>query len=143
MRFALCLTESRFPRGLAEMLHWIKFNVVGVLGFALQSGALFLFTHAVPQVSYLAATAAAVELAVLHNFVWHQRWTWRDRPSTTAGETLFRLLKFNVSNGLFSIFGNLVFMSILVGQLGLRVSPANLISVAACSLRRSAADPRR
>ena len=116
------------------MIHWIKFNVVGVMGFALQSAALFLLTQAAPQVSYLAATAAAVELAVLHNFVWHQRWTWSDRPSATMGETLFRLLKFNISNGLFSIFGNLFFMSILVGRFGLPVSPANLISVAACSI---------
>jgi len=116
------------------MIHWIKFNVVGLLGFALQSGALFLFTHTAPQISYLAATAAAVELAVLHNFVWHRRWTWRDRPSQTMSETLFRLVKFNVSNGLFSIFGNLVLMSLLVGRLGLPVSPANVISVAACSL---------
>ena len=22
----------------------------------------------------------AVEAAVLHNFGWHERWTWRDRP---------------------------------------------------------------
>ena len=78
------------------MIHWIKFNVVGLLGFALQSGALFLLTHAAPQLSYLVATAIAVELAVLHNFVWHQRWTWRDRPSATTGETIFRLVKFNI-----------------------------------------------
>jgi putative flippase GtrA len=116
------------------MMHWIKFNVVGVLGFALQSGVLFLFTHTAPQINYLAATAAAVELAVLHNFVWHQRWTWRDRPSATMRETLFRLMKFNISNGLFSIFGNLFFMSILVGHFGLPISPANLISLAACSI---------
>jgi len=116
------------------MMHWIKFNVVGLLGFALQSAVLFLLTHSTPQISYLAATATAVELAVLHNFVWHQRWTWRDRPSATMGETISRLLKFNISNGLFSIFGNLVFMSILVGRFGLPVSPANVISVAACSL---------
>jgi len=115
-------------------MHWIKFNVVGVLGFALQSGALFLFTRTSPRTSYLLATAAAVELAVLHNFVWHQRWTWRDRPSATTSETLFRLAKFNISNGLFSIFGNLFFMSLLVGRFGLPISPANVISVAACSL---------
>lgn len=116
------------------MMHWIKFNVVGVLGFGLQTGALFLFTHAAPQIGYLAATAGAVELAVLHNFVWHQRWTWRDRPSASTMETLLRLVKFNISNGVVSIVGNLILMSILVGRFGLPVSPANLISVAVCSL---------
>src|SRR5712691_8306304 len=116
------------------MSHFIRFNVVGVLGFALQSGALFTLTHREHPLGYLAATAAAVELAVLNNFVWHQRWTWSDRPSTTTGETLRRLAKFNISNGLVSILGNLAFMSVLVGRLGLAIVLANLISVLACSL---------
>jgi putative flippase GtrA len=116
------------------MLHWIKFNIVGVLGFALQGGALFLLTHTTHRISYLTATALAVELAVLNNFVWHQRWTWKDRPSITLSETLGRLAKFNITTGVVSILGNLVFMSILVGRLGLAIVLANLISVLACSM---------
>jgi dolichol-phosphate mannosyltransferase len=116
------------------MLHWIKFNVIGVLGFVLQAGSLFVLTHGTHRLSYLTATVLAVELAVLNNFVWHQLWTWRDRPSTRSGETLRRLAKFNVTNGLVSIFGNLVFMSVLVGRLGVAIVLANLISVVACSL---------
>jgi len=116
------------------MLHWIKFNTVGVLGFALQSGALFMLTHTAHPISYLAATAIAVELAVLNNFVWHQRWTWKDRRSTTRSETLRRLAKFNVTSGLVSIAGNLILMSILVGRLGLPVTGANVVSVVTCSI---------
>ena len=116
------------------MLHWVKFNLVGLLGFALQTAVLFVLTHSTLQVSYLAETATAVELAVLNNFVWHQRWTWKDRPSLTIRETLRRLVKFNLTNGLFSIVGNLVFMSILVGRLGLAIGPANVASVVACSI---------
>ena len=116
------------------MIHFIRFNVVGVFGFALQSGALFVLTHGSHPFGYLVATAAAVELAVLNNFVWHQRWTWRDRPSAATGETLRRLAKFNLTNGAVSIAGNLVFMSILVGRLGLPIAGANVASVAACSI---------
>lgn len=116
------------------MLHWLRFNLVGVLGFGLQTAVLFVFTHVTPQVSYLAATATAVELAVLNNFVWHSRWTWKDRPSTTIRQTFHRLVKFNLTSGLFSIIGNLVFMSVLVGRLGLPVGPANLATVGACSI---------
>jgi dolichol-phosphate mannosyltransferase len=116
------------------MLHWVKFNLVGVGGLALQTGVLFVLTHASPQVSYLAATATAVELAVLNNFVWHQRWTWKDRPSSTTRQTLRRLVKFNLTSGLFSMIGNLIFMSVFVGKLGLSIGPANLASVAACSI---------
>ena len=116
------------------MIHFIRFNVVGVLGFALQTGALFVLTHGPRPVGYLAATAVAVELAVLNNFVWHQRWTWKDRPSATTGETLRRLVKFNITNGAVSITGNLVFMSLLVGRFGLPITGANVLSVAACSI---------
>jgi putative flippase GtrA len=116
------------------MIHWIKFNAVGALGFAVQSGSLFVLTHTDYRVGYLAATAVAVELAVLNNFVWHQRWTWRDRPSLTTGETLRRLAKFNITNGAVSITGNLIFMDLLVGRFDLPIAGANVISVAACSI---------
>ena len=116
------------------MVHWIKFNVVGVLGFALQAGALFALTHNSHPISYLTATVLAVELAILNNFFWHQLWTWRDRPSPTVNETLRRLAKFNLTTGLVSIAGNLIFMSILVGRLGVAIVLANLISVLVCSL---------
>ena len=116
------------------MLHWIKFNVVGVLGFALQSSALFILTHTAPRFSYLAATAVAVELAILNNFVWHQRWTWNDRPTATRKETFRRLAKFNVTTGMVSIAGNLALMNIFVGRFGLPIIGANLASVAGCSI---------
>ena len=38
------------------MTHWLKFNVVGLLGFALQSVALFVLTHTSHSLNYLAAT---------------------------------------------------------------------------------------
>ena len=116
------------------MIHFIRFNVVGILGFALQTGALFVLTHGPHPVGYLAATAAAVELAVLNNFVWHQRWTWKDRPPATRGETLRRLVKFNITNGAVSLAGNVIFMSILVGRLLLPIAIAYVMSVTACAI---------
>ena len=115
------------------MMYWLKFNVVGVLGFALQVGALFTLTHTSHPISYLTATVLAVELAILNNFFWHQLWTWRDRPST-VNETLRRLAKFNITTGLVSIAGNLICMSILVGRLGVAIVLANVVSVLVCSL---------
>jgi putative flippase GtrA len=116
------------------MAHFIRFNVVGILGFAVQTGVLVVLTHYPYQSGYLLATAAAVEIAVLHNFIWHQRWTWRDRPSATIAETFGRLVKFNITNGAVSIGGNLLFMSLLVGRLRLPIAGANAMSVAACSI---------
>src|SRR5882724_11084431 len=52
--------QAEAYRTPALMMHWIKFNVVGVVGFALQSAVLFVITHSTYQVGYLAATAIAV-----------------------------------------------------------------------------------
>src|SRR5436190_21825889 len=49
-------------------------------GFVLQ--ALMLQVLVAAGLPYLLATALAVEGAILHNFVWHERWTWADRVVT-------------------------------------------------------------
>ena len=128
---------SGLPTAAARASHmktWLKFNLVGVFGFVLQTAALFILTRAAPDLSYLAATALAVELAVINNFFWHQRWTWNDRPSPTKRHTLRRLAKFNVTTGTVSLAGNLLLMSVLVGRFGLPVVGANVVTIIACSL---------
>ena len=54
------------------------FVTVGAIGFLLQLGSLAFLTMVVGW-PYGPATAIAVQLAVMHNFLWHERWTWRDR----------------------------------------------------------------
>ena len=107
----------------------MRFNAVGVLGFAVQLGVLAALAHA--GVHYLAATAMAVEAAILHNFAWHERWTWADR-GTPAGRG-HRLLRFHLLNGAVSLGGNLLLMPILVGTCGLPVLAANGLAVLACA----------
>ena len=114
-------------------LRWLKFNAVGAVGIAVQLAALWALVRGLGM-NYLPATALAVELAVLHNFFWHERFTWRDRPSVTRRESLHRLLRFNLTNGALSILGNLVIMRLLVGRFHLHYLAANLATIAACSL---------
>jgi hypothetical protein len=57
---------------------WLKFNLVGGIGIVVQIVSLFLL-KTVFHFNYLAATALAVEAAVVHNFVWHEQFTWADR----------------------------------------------------------------
>ena len=111
---------------------WLKFNAVGAIGIVLQLGVLALL-RSVLGLGYLVATGLAVEAAVLHNFVWHERWTWRDRKNSHGG-VIGRLLRFNLTTGLVSIITNLVFMRLLVGSFHLEYLIANLLSIAAGSL---------
>ncbi|HXN47603.1 MAG TPA: GtrA family protein [Bryobacteraceae bacterium] len=122
----------------ALSLRWLKFNLVGAIGFVVQLVALRIL-HGGLGMNYLVATALAVEIAVLHNFVWHELYTWRDRTRQTPGGTLGRLAGFNLTNGVLSIAGNLGIMRVLVGRFGMNYLAANVLSILACSLANFAA----
>ena len=113
-----------------HFVRWLYFNGVGALGLGVQLGML-AGLRAWLGLNYLWATALAVEAAVLNNFLWHEKLTWRDRQS---GDRMARLMKFHLTNGAISILGNLVLMRFLVGTFGLPYLPANLLAITACSL---------
>lgn len=117
-----------------------KFSVVGAMGIGVQLVALATLTRL--KVNYLLATCLAVESAILHNFFWHQRFTWRDRATQREFERFGRLVRFHVSNGLISLFGNLVMMRLLVGRFGLPIMAANGVSIAVCCVANFMASDR-
>ncbi len=133
------------------------FSIVGLIGIGVQLAALWLLKGRL-GVPLLVATFLATEIAVLHNFAWHVHWTWADRPATIP-ETFRRLIRFHVTNGLVSIVGNLLLMTLLTVYLRLHYLVANLISIGICALvnlvvsdawvfkpqphRGRSADPRR
>ena len=81
---------------------WLKFNAVGIAGALVQLAALWLLAR-VLGIEYVLATVLAVEVAILHNFAWHELWTWRGVTNSGRGA---RLLKFHLGNGLVSIVAN-------------------------------------
>lgn len=111
-------------------MRFVKFNAVGAVGIAVQLAVLALLAHAA-RLNYMLATALAVEAAVLHNFMWHERFTWADRR---GGGVRWRLLRFNTSVGAVSIGGNLLLMRFFVGYARLPVVLANLLSIAGCGV---------
>jgi dolichol-phosphate mannosyltransferase len=117
-----------------------KFALVGGVGIVVQIAVLEALT--VFGCHYLWATGLAVEAAVLHNFMWHQRFTWVDRRGSGWASTGARLLRFHFSNGAISIFGSLLLMRWLVGQLRMQVLVANLLTIAACSVGNFLASER-
>lgn len=112
-------------------LRWCRFNLVGVVGMAVQLGTLALFERWIPG-HYLLASAAALEVTLLHNFLWHLHYTWRDRSGVQAG--VERLLRFHLSNGLVSLVGNLLMMRLLVQEAHWPVLAANGVAILCCSV---------
>ena len=114
------MIESRFAR----------FVFVGAVGAVVQFAGLALLIGWLGW-SSLIATPLAVEAAVLHNFIWHERFTWRDcRTQGSAGFSM-RLLRFHLANGAVSLAGNVVLMYLLVD---LACVPFGLAAVAAIGL---------
>lgn len=110
-------------------LRWLTFNAVGAIGISVQLGVLALLASGL-GLNYLIATALAVEAAVLHNFVWHERFTWSDRCKHSR---LSRLLKFNFTTGSFSVVGNVIFTKLL-SDAGCGYLLANAAAIVLCSI---------
>ncbi len=106
------------------------FALVGTLGFLCQLGVLHLLVSAGVPVAI--STALGVLAAVAHNFLWHRRWTWRDRVRD-AGSPHAQFLRFSGLNGLVSLVGNVAITTGLAAW-GLPALTANLVAVAVCSL---------
>jgi putative flippase GtrA len=121
-----------------------RFAWVGVGGFAVQAMTLQALT--VVGLPYPLATAIAVEAAIVHNFLWHERWTWSDRTAPVAGlkacshdgrgryDRLARFARFNGSTAVISIGGNVALMTLFVGAFRLPLLAANLLAVLALSV---------
>jgi putative flippase GtrA len=111
-------------------IHWLKFNAVGGMGIGVQLVVLTVLKSGL-HIDYLLATGLAVEAALVHNFIWHERFTWVERESKNVA---LRFLKFNLTAGAFSILGNLVMMASLVDLGRMNYLLANLVTIAVCSL---------
>jgi putative flippase GtrA len=104
----------------------LPFAVIAALGFVVQLGVM-LFLQTVGW-TLAVSTVAGVEAAVLHNFAWHERWTWRDRVA--GGSRVRRLVAFHAANGLTSIAGNLLIGYLLAAFTGIGMVAATVIAVA-------------
>ena len=124
--------DQKLP-GRAVLFRWLKFNFVGAIGIGVQFATLLLL-KGVFHFNYLAATAIAVEAAVVHNFVWHEQFTWSDRVRSGWRRSLPRFVRFNLTIGALSTLGNLALMKVMVGSGGMNYLVANGFAIALCAL---------
>ena len=115
-----------------QLRRWGVFNAVASGGFVIQIAAIALLTRRFGWTP-LAATAVGVELAALHNFFGHSRWTWRDVPVYGVRGLLFRYLKYQLAKTA-SLVLNVAVTVLLSRLLGFPVEAANVGAVVLCSL---------
>ena len=110
-----------------------RFSLVGLLGAVLQLTLVSLLTKYFGVLS-TAATLVAVEITILHNFIWHEHFTWSHRGPKSFQPMALRLWRFQAGNGLVSLPGNTVLMYCLVEQLKAPILLAAIGAIGLCSL---------
>lgn len=113
------------------LLRWCKFSAVGIVGFLVQLASVALLSRMLPGHPLL-VTALGVEVTLLHNFIWHLNYTWRDRRLELKPH--MQLLRFQMSNGAVSMFGNLAGMSMLLRYTHIPIILSSIISILGCAL---------
>src|SRR6185503_19515027 len=114
---------------MSPMFRTARFIAVGWLGFVIQIVTLALLT-ALARWPWLPATCVAVEAAIVHNYLWHERWTWKDRGgATTAALRCARFAKYNIATGFVSIAGNVVLTGLYLELLQVPAVAANTLAV--------------
>jgi putative flippase GtrA len=114
---------------LQAVTRWFRYNLVGMMGFAVQTLTL-TFLLGWTGLPDLAALALAVVVALSHNFFWHERVTWPDRPRE---ERFVRFARFQLSTGALSILSNLGLTKIVMLATGMPVIASNVLAVASAS----------
>ena len=113
-----------------DFRRWGVFNAVGLAGFIVQIAAIALLTRHVGWPAF-AATAVALELAALQNFLAHSRWTWGDRSTNLRG-WMRRFARYQAAKTA-SLLANLAITTLLI-HAGLPAEIANTAAVLACAI---------
>ncbi|SPE37627.1 GtrA family protein [Candidatus Sulfopaludibacter sp. SbA6] len=109
-----------------------RFSLTGVLGAALQV-MLFALLMKCFHLPGVAATPIAVEMVLLNNYFWHERFTWRDRGCVGLRHRAIRLWRFHAANGLVSLAGNTVLTYCMVQKLKAPALPSAVAAIAVCA----------
>lgn len=114
------LQERFIQRALLAKL--IKFLIIGGSGVLVNTAALF-FLYQIARLPLLAASALAVELAIVNGFLWNNRWTFGRRTLS-----LGRFLRYHAVSlgGLVITTGTLW---LLVRYAGILYLTANLVGI--------------
>lgn len=111
-----------------------KFCIVGASGVVVDMGILSLLgSMGYTWSALLAIKVIATECAIVNNFIWNDRWTFRATPPTSRqSHWLVRLIRFNVIAGSGLLVNGLVF-SMQVFWFGTNIYIANGIAITVVS----------
>lgn len=75
-----------------------KFMLIAWLGAVVNTACLYFF-KGVLGIRIIPASILAIEIAILHNFIWYRYWAWRDRREENYQPFWPQFLKYNLATG--------------------------------------------
>jgi dolichol-phosphate mannosyltransferase len=94
-----------------EWIRVMKFSIVGLSGTMVNEAIIWTLTEKI-GLYYLYSGILSSEAAVLNNFLWNDKWTFKDKVKTSAQTLPNRFIKFHISR----------FSSLIIGFIILAVS---------------------
>jgi dolichol-phosphate mannosyltransferase len=119
--------------GNAHVARFFKFCVVGGSGVLVNAGLFRLLIRGA-GLDYRLSAIAAIETAIVNNFLWNYLWTFRDRRASRVRDMLVMFARFNLSSGLTAMAVNWGLLVFLKEVFGVYEEVANLAGIAAGTL---------
>ena len=115
-----------FPIG-----RFIRFGLVGLSGLTVDMAMLYILYDGL-HLGLTRSAILAAELAIINNFFWNDRWTFRDVSQQQPGQSQWfkRLLKFNLIC-LMGLVLKILALNLLFNTLHLNAYLANFLAIAA------------
>jgi len=119
---------SKYPVLLSTLFRGGKFMVVAWMGLGVNTACLYLF-KGVLGIKLIPASVLAIEVAIIHNFIWFRSWTWKDRLDKPP---FFRqLAAYNLATGAVDFAANVSVLWLLSTFFGIHYLLANILGMIA------------
>ena len=107
-----------------------KFIAVAWLGMLVNSAVLFTLKGGL-HVPLIPASMIAIEVAIIHNFIWHRQWAWAERNNGHNKPFFRQLLLYNVATGVVDFSVNVSVLWMLSTFLHVHYLLANIAGMCA------------
>lgn len=108
-----------------------SFGIVGITGIVVNMGILWILTH-FANIHYALASPIAIELSIINNFIWNDRFTWRGRRTAHNLNIWHGLFRFNLVSWIAGSINWFLLVTFTEG-LDLYYLWANLLAIALAS----------
>jgi len=107
-----------------------RYLIVSWIGMGVNTALLYLF-KGIWHIPIIPASVMAIEVAIIHNFIWYRYWAWGDRATVEGVRAPFfqQLVYYNIATGMVDLVVNVSILWLLYKVFGVYYLIANIIGM--------------